>query len=53
MKVGDLVQYRSAMGELMGYALVVEEKGYWIVIRDIHTHKLEHWCESLMVKVLR
>ena len=53
MKVGDMVQYRSAMGELMGYAVIVKKLEYWTVIHDIHTGKQEYWCDTLMTRIVK
>ena len=52
MKVGDFVQYRSAMGVIMGYGLVVGFNGCWIRIQDNATGKDEYWSEHLMRKVM-
>ena len=53
MEVGDFVQYRSAMGELMGYGLIVRKTEYWTIVLDQETGKEIHWTDNLMVKIIK
>ena len=55
MKVGDFVQYRNAFGNLMGYGIVVglpNHNGGWYVLVDNATGRREHWCETLMTRII-
>lgn len=52
MKVGDFVQYRTAMGVIVGYGLVIRTEGLWFVISDQQTGKEEYWAEHLMRKLV-
>jgi len=53
MKVGDYIQYRTAQGEIKGYALVVRNTGYWTIILDTDTGKEVYWREHLMRKIVK
>tara|TARA_R100001510_G_C7649752_1_gene207217 strand:+ start:1910 stop:2074 length:165 start_codon:yes stop_codon:yes gene_type:complete len=48
---GDYVQYRTAMGEVIGYGLVVGFSGSWIILLDQHTGEKEYWTSQHMLKV--
>lgn len=52
IKTGDYVQYRAASGEVIGYGLIVEVTEYWHILVDQHTGKREHWCDTLMRKIV-
>ncbi len=52
IKTGDYVQYRAAWGEVIGYGIIVEVTECWHILVDQHTGKREHWCETLMRKIV-
>ena len=52
IETGDYVQYRDADGVIMGYGLIVEVTEYWHILLDHHTGKREHWCDTLMRKII-
>lgn len=52
IKTGDYVQYRTAQGEVKGYGIIVEVTEYWHILLDQHTGKREHWCDTLMRKIV-
>ena len=52
MKVGDFVQYRSAMGELMGYGLIIKKTEYWTILMDQESGKEVYWSDDLMMRIV-
>ena len=52
IEVGDYVQYRANDGVIMGYGLIVEVTEYWHILVDQYTGKREHWCHTLMRKIV-
>ena len=50
--IGDYVQYRTAQGVVMGYGIIVDITEYWHILIDQHTGKREHWCVTLMRKIV-
>tara|TARA_B100000519_G_C14114276_1_gene377329 strand:- start:18 stop:203 length:186 start_codon:yes stop_codon:yes gene_type:complete len=51
IKVGDFVQYRSAMGQLMGYGLVTKTTESWTILTDQETGKEVYWSDDLLKKI--
>lgn len=49
---GDFVQYRSAMGVVVGYGLVVGFDGSWVIILDRHTGKKTYWTSRHMLRIV-
>ena len=53
IKLGDFVQYRSAMGELMGYGIVIRKTEYWTTLLDQETGKEVLWSDDLMMRIVK
>ena len=53
MKVGDFVQYRSAMGPIEGYGIIIKKTEYWTTIVDCHTGKKVYWSDDLLRRIDR
>ena len=53
IKLGDFVQYRSALGELMGYGVILRKTAYWTILLDQETGKEVYWSDDLMVRIVK
>ena len=53
MKVVVCVQYRSNIGTVVGYGLIIKKDGDWFVIKDQFTGKSEYWADHLMRKIVQ
>ena len=53
ISLGDFVQYRTAMGQLKGYGLIVRRTEHWIILLDQETRKEVYWPEDLMVRIIK
>lgn len=51
IKVGEFVQYRSAMGQLVGYGLVVKTTECWTILADQQTGKQVCWTDDLLNRI--
>jgi hypothetical protein len=52
IEIGDFVQYRAASGVIVGYGIIVDVTEHWHILVDQHTGKREHWCDTLMRKII-